>query len=586
MTIFSIFTIFGGLAFFIYGMTQMSSSLEKIAGGKMEVILNKMTSNRFMGLLTGALITIAIQSSSAVTVMLVGLVNSGIMDISNTVGVIMGSNIGTTVTAWIMSMVGISSKNVFVQMLKPENFSPVLALIGIIMMMVCKSKRKKDIGNGLVGFAILMYGMQLMSNSVSPLSESPKFQALLTTFNNPFLGILTGLIVTAVIQSSAASIGMLQAISMTGSLTWSMAIPIIMGQNIGTCATALISSIGTNRHAKRVAVIHILFNVIGTAIFMVAYFIIKETVDLAFLDENITPVGIAMFHSIFNICTTVMLLPFTNQLVKIAKKLIKTEDRNVSFLDDRLLNTPAVAVAECFKQSVEMSKVALNCITGSFDLIFSYDTEKAAQVEAMEQEVDVFQDSISSFLIKVSSQNLSESDSRLVSLMLHATGDWERISDHAMNILTAGESIKNDKLALSDDAKREMKVMISALKEILSITEEAYEAKDTDAATKVEPLEQVVDGLIDTMKRNHVVRLKKGICTIQNGIILSNIMTDCERVSDHCSNIAVALIELTKGSFDTHEYLYRVKNLDNDKFQEMYDEYGKKYHISAFGSGN
>jgi phosphate:Na+ symporter len=580
MTIFSIFTIFGGLAFFIYGMTQLSSSLEKIAGGKMEVILNKMTSNRFMGLITGALITIAIQSSSAVTVMLVGLVNSGIMDISNTVGVIMGSNIGTTVTAWLMSTVGISSKNVFVQMLKPENFSPVLALIGIIMMMVCKKKRNRDIGNGLVAFAILMYGMQLMSNSVSPLSKSEKFISLLTTFNNPFLGILTGLLVTAVIQSSAASIGMLQAISMTGGLTWSMAIPIIMGQNIGTCATALISSIGTNRHAKRVAVIHILFNVIGTAVFMVVYFIVKATVDLAFLHETISPVGIALFHSIFNICTTALLLPFSNQLVKIAKKLIKTEDRDVAFLDDRLLNTPAVAVGECFKQSVEMSKVALNCITSSFDLIFSYDTEKAAQVEAMEQEVDVYQDRISSFLIKVSSQNLSEADSRLVSLMLHSTGDWERISDHAMNILTAGESIKNDKLALSEEARKEMKIMLSALKEILNITEDSFANKDTEGAARVEPLEQVIDGLIETMKRNHVIRLKKGICTIQNGIILSNIMTDCERVSDHCSNIAVALIELTKGSFDTHQYLYRVKNLDNDKFQEMYDEFDKEYHIN------
>ncbi|MGN0708894.1 MAG: Na/Pi cotransporter family protein, partial [Anaerovoracaceae bacterium] len=482
--------------------------------------------------------------------------------------------------AWLMSTVGISSKNVFVQMLKPENFSPVLALIGIIMMMVCKKKRNRDIGNGLVAFAILMYGMQLMSNSVSPLSKSEKFISLLTTFNNPFLGILTGLLVTAVIQSSAASIGMLQAISMTGGLTWSMAIPIIMGQNIGTCATALISSIGTNRHAKRVAVIHILFNVIGTAVFMVVYFIVKATVDLAFLHETISPVGIALFHSIFNICTTALLLPFSNQLVKIAKKLIKTEDRDVAFLDDRLLNTPAVAVGECFKQSVEMSKVALNCITSSFDLIFSYDTEKAAQVEAMEQEVDVYQDRISSFLIKVSSQNLSEADSRLVSLMLHSTGDWERISDHAMNILTAGESIKNDKLALSEEARKEMKIMLSALKEILNITEDSFANKDTEGAARVEPLEQVIDGLIETMKRNHVIRLKKGICTIQNGIILSNIMTDCERVSDHCSNIAVALIELTKGSFDTHQYLYRVKNLDNDKFQEMYDEFDKKYHIN------
>ena len=441
MDIFSFFTLFGGLAFFLYGMTIMSSSLEKVAGGKMEVILNKMTSNKYMGLLLGAVITIAIQSSSAVTVMLVGLVNSGIMDISNTIGVIMGSNIGTTVTAWIMSMIGISSSNIFVRMLKPESFSPIMALVGIIMVMTGKTNKKRDIGTILIGFAILMYGMKFMSDSVSPLADDPRFETMMAHFTNPLLGILVGLGVTAVIQSSAASVGMLQALAMTGQITWGMAIPIIMGQNIGTCATALISSIGVNRNAKRVTVLHILFNVIGTVLFMAAYFIGYGFLNRVLLDKTINPVEIALFHSIFNITTTVILLPFTGKLVAISKRVIKTEDRSVAFLDERLLNTPTVAVAECNRQSDEMGRMALNSLHMALELLSAWDEQKAQTVRDLEREVDEYEDHIGTFLVKVSALDLTEADSAEVSKMLHSITEFERISDHALNIVETAVEI-------------------------------------------------------------------------------------------------------------------------------------------------
>lgn len=580
MDIFSFITLFGGLALFLFGMNQMSASLEKLAGGKMEAILNRMTSNRFKGLLLGCGITIAIQSSSAVTVMLVGLVNSGIMDLSNTVGVIMGSNIGTTVTAWIMSMIGISSDNFFIKMLKPESFSPIMALVGVIMMMTCKTSKKRDIGNIMVGFAILMYGMQFMSNSVSPLADSPKFESILTAFNNPLLGVLTGLVVTAVIQSSAASIGMLQALSMTGGITCGMAIPIVMGQNIGTCATALISSIGVNKNAKRVAVIHILFNVIGTAVFMAVFYGLHAFIDFKFINDTISPVGIALFHTIFNVCTTALLLPFTQVLVRIAVKTIHTEpEREVAFLDERLLKTPTIAIRECNNQAVEMAHIAKNSMLKSMDILFSYSEEDSEAVHQMEGDVDIFEDHLGSYLVKLSANELSDHDTRQISKMLHTIGNFERISDHAVNVLSASKEIQEKSVELSDTAHAELNVVAAALKEILDITIRAYDTDDIEMASRVEPLEQVIDGLTEAVKLNHINRLQKGECTIQNGFVLSDILTNYERVSDHCSNIAVAIIELAHDSFETHEYLNQLKSADDPEFKRLFEEYKNKYSI-------
>lgn len=583
MSIFSFITLFGGLALFLFGMNQMSSSLEKLAGGKMEAVLNKMTANRFAGLALGAAITVAIQSSSAVTVMLVGLVNSGIMDIGNTVGVIMGSNIGTTVTAWIMSLIGVSSSNVFVRMLKPESFSPILALIGVIMMMTCKSSKKKDIGSIMVGFAILMYGMTFMSDSVSPLADSPKFESILTAFRNPFIGILVGLMVTAVIQSSAASVGMLQALALTGGITWDMAIPIIMGQNIGTCATALISSIGVNRNAKRVAAIHISFNVIGTIIFMVVYFIVNATVNLPFLDHAISPVGIAMFHSIFNICTTAMLLPFTNQLVKLAKKIVKTEpEKQVAFLDERLLKTPSVAIAECSKQENEMADLSRNSLVEAMNLLLQFDEKGAEHVHALESEVDVFEDHIGSYLVKVSGNELSDHDGKEVSLMLHTISNFERISDHALNVMQTAQELHDKRLRFSDMAYEELDILISAMTKILDVTCKAFTESDYELAKQIEPLEEVIDGMTERIKSNHTERLKSGICTIQNGFILNDLLNDLERASDHCSNIGVAMIELHQYSFDTHEYLEETKDMSNPEFRGFYEMFKDEYYIKKY----
>lgn len=579
MDIFSFFTLFGGLAFFLYGMTIMSSSLEKVAGGKMEIILNKMTSNKYMGLLLGAVITIAIQSSSAVTVMLVGLVNSGIMDISNTIGVIMGSNIGTTVTAWIMSMIGISSSNVFVRMLKPESFSPIMALIGIIMVMMGKTNKKRDIGTILIGFAILMYGMKFMSDSVAPLADDPRFETMMGHFTNPLLGILVGLGVTAVIQSSAASVGMLQALAMTGQITWGMAIPIVMGQNIGTCATALISSIGVNRNAKRVTVLHILFNVIGTVLFMVAYFIGYGFLNRVLLDKAINPVEIALFHSIFNITTTVILLPFTNKLVAISKRVIKTEDRSVAFLDERLLNTPTVAVAECNRQTDEMGRMALNSLHMALELLANWDEQKAQKVRDLEREVDEYEDHIGTFLVKVSALELTDTDSAEVSKMLHSITEFERISDHALNIVETAVEIHEKDVRFSEEGDTEVRILVRALKEISNISFQAYFDSDVEGAKAVEPLEEVIDKLTEKIKVHHVDRLQRGICTIANGFVLTDLMNDVERVSDHCSNLALGVIELADDAFDVHEYQEENLNMSNPEFRAKYQEYKEKYEL-------
>ena len=581
MDIFSFITLFGGLALFLYGMNLMSQGLEKLAGGKLEAILRKLTSNPLKSLLLGVGITAVIQSSSAVTVMLVGLVNSGIMQLSSTAGVIMGSNIGTTVTAWILSLIGIESDNVWVKLLKPDSFSPILALIGVILMMSAKTSKKKDIGSIMIGFAILMYGMDFMSDSVSPLKDMPEFTSMLTAFTNPLLGILTGLVLTAIIQSSSASVGILQALSLTGSISYGMAIPIIMGQNIGTCVTALISSIGVNRNAKRVSVIHISFNIIGTLIFMIVYMIALYGFDLAIKDEPISPVGIAVVHSIFNISTTLILLPFSKVLVKIAEGTIKNEPEDeIVFLDERLLNTPSIAVQECSQITNEMGHVSRKSMLEAMSLLFNYDEKKAEGVKALEGEGDIYEDRIGAFLVKLSGSDLSDADSRQVSRMLHTIGDFERISDHAVNIMEAAKELNDKDLELSESGRHELKVATAAIEEIISLAIEAFEKNDLQVAYRVEPLEEVIDTFVEEIKRNHINRLQSGECTIQQGFVLSDILTNYERVSDHCSNIGVAVIESASGdSFDAHEYLDKLKTMEDEAFKKMFKEYRKKYAI-------
>ena len=578
MTIFSLFTLLGGLAFFIYGMNQMSHSLEMIAGERMEAIINKLTSNRLIGLLLGCAITVAIQSSSAVTVMLVGLVNSGLMSLSNTVGVIMGSNIGTTITAWIMSLIGVSSENIFVQLLKPESFAPLLAFIGIALIMIAKLPKKKEIGNAFVGFAVLMFGMMLMSNSVAPLADSPAFNKLLVAFQNPVLGILTGLIVTAIIQSSAASIGMLQALSMTGGITYGIAIPIIMGQNIGTCATAVLSSIGVNRNAKRVAVIHLSFNLIGTAVFMVVFYALHSFLDFPFVDHKVNPVGIALCHSIFNIATTVLIFPFSNLLVKIAESVIKDDLKpQIAFLDERLLNTPTIAVSKCeafAKDMAEMSKKSVDLAVKNY---FDYDEKIESEIQELEGHIDTFEDHLGTYLIKLSGNQNTQKDKMRIAKMLHSIGNWERISDYSLDLARSSKEIKDKKLEVSKQAKIELQTLSKAVTKIISITTQAFVESDIELAKKVEPLEQVIDLLVAKCRESHISRLQEGVCTLERGFVLADTLNSYERISDHCSNIAIAVLEVGEETFSPHDYMRQVKSGNDPYFQKMFYEYQTCY---------
>ncbi len=581
MDLFSVITLLGGLAFFLYGMHVMSTGLEKMAGGKLERILKRMTSNPFKSLLLGAGITIAIQSSSAMTVMLVGLVNSGIMQLEQTVGVIMGSNIGTTLTAWILSLAGIESENIWIKLLKPENFAPIVALIGIILLMAAKEKKKKDIGVICIGFSVLMYGMELMSAAVSPIAEIPEFQHLLTAFKNPLLGVLVGAVFTGVIQSSAASVGILQALSMTGGITCSMAFPIIMGQNIGTCVTALLSSFGTNKNAKRVVAIHMSFNIIGTVLCLSVFYGLNALFRFSFMDSVINPLGIAAAHSVFNIVTTAILLPFSRMLVKLANAVIRdnSESESYTFLDERLLNTPSFAISECNNMTVKMAELARNTIFQSIKLTADYQEKDAETILKNEDKLDLFEDKLGTYLVKLSSKALSDADSKQVSKMLHTIGDFERLGDHAVNILNVAQEIHEKKMSFSDEAEKELRQLIPALKEILEITMTAFESDDVALATRVEPLEQVIDYLIAEIKRNHIERLQTGKCTIEMGFVLSDMLTNFERVSDHCSNIAVAMIEVDRNSFGTHEYLSGVKSMNDEQFNTCFSAYCEKYGV-------
>ncbi len=579
MDIFSIVTLCGGLAFFLYGMNEMSAGLKKLSGGKLEQILRKMTSTPIKGLILGAGITIAIQSSSAMTVMLVGLVNSGILHLSQTVGVIMGSNIGTTLTAWILSLSGIESDNLLLKFLKPSNFAPIFALIGILLIMVAKRNKNKDIGNIMVGFAILMFGMNLMSGAVEPLADMPEFQSILTAFKNPIIGVLVGAVFTGIIQSSAASVGILQALSLTGGITFGMAIPIIMGQNIGTCVTAVISSIGVNKNAKRVSVIHMSFNLIGTAVCMILFYGIGAFLNMPFMESAVSPFGIAISHSIFNVFTTVILLPFSKHLVKIAEKVIpnKQEQETYALIDERLFNTPAIAVYESNNVTVDMCKLAHKSIEMGLDIINKFNPQTAAKILELEDEIDKYEDKLGTSMVKLSSKELSDADSRQVSKILHTIGEFERLSDHAVNLVGVAEEMHDKNIRFSEAAKGELAVATAAITEILNMTTRAFETNDVALASKVEPLEQVIDDIIAEIKMRHINRLQTGECTIELGFVLSDLLNNFERVSDHCSNIAVAMIEVQHDSFKTHEYLHEVKSSNDRAFNEDFEFFSKKY---------
>lgn len=583
MGLFDLVKLFGGLAFFLYGMHVMSSGLEKMAGGKLEKTLRVMTSTTIRSLALGAGITIAIQSSSAMTVMLVGLVNSGIMQLSQTVGVIMGSNIGTTLTAWILSLSGIDSDVILLQLLKPKNFAPIFALVGIIMIMASKNMRKKDIGAILVGFAVLMSGMEAMSSAVSPLAESESFASILTAFKNPIIGVLVGTVFTGIIQSSAASVGILQALALTGSITFGMAIPIIMGQNIGTCVTSLISSIGVSKNAKRVAVVHISFNVIGTAVCLTLFMIAQSVFGLDILESPIGVVGIAACHSIFNVFTTLILIPFSKQLVKIAEMVIKSADdtppAHVPLLDERLLNTPGFAVSECGNLAKDMAKIAVENVYASLSLFDKYDDRISEKVLQNEEILDMYEDKLGTYLVRLSSKDPSEANSREISKLLHTIGNFERLGDHAVNLLKAAGEKNGKKINFSAEATAELKVITAALSEILHITLDAFINDSIEEAMNVEPLEQVIDKLVSEIKNNHINRLQRGDCTIELGFVLSDILTNYERISDHCSNIAVAMIEVAQNSFDTHEYLNTVKNMGDENFKRKFAAFSSKYAL-------
>lgn len=582
MDIFSIISLCGGLAFFLYGMHVMSNGLEKMAGGRLEQILKKMTSNPLKGFFLGAGITIAIQSSSAMTVMLVGLVNSGIMELSQTVGVIMGSNVGTTLTAWVLSLAGIESDTFILKLLKPTSFAPIFAFVGILLVMIAKDNKKKDMGSVLLGFSVLMFGMSLMSDSVSPLADIPEFTQILTLFKNPFLGVLVGAAFTGIIQSSAASVGILQALSLTGGISYAVALPIIMGQNIGTCVTALLSSIGTNKNAKRVAAIHFYFNIIGTTAGLIILYIIRGVFGATVLDMTVGPVGVALLHSIFNIFSTAILLPFGKFLVKLATLTVKDGKNGTNdyeFLDERLLNTPFTAIAKCESSAIDMSKLAHNTLTLAINTLDDYNDLSKLIIDENEDTIDMYEDKLGSYLVKISAKDLTDVESKRIAMILHSLGDFERIGDHATNILDASKELFEKKIEFSEEAKKDLMVMADAVTEISFMTVRAFENKDFELAKKVEPMEQVIDDLKEQVLDRHIQRLQQGKCTIELGFVLSDLVTNLERVSDHCSNISGRVVKFTSENFELHGYVHDMKKKEFDKYNELYHDYSTKYTL-------
>ncbi len=587
MDFFSILTLIGGLSLFLYGMNEMGDGLKKLSGGKLESILSKLTSTRLKAFFLGFAVTAVIQSSSATTVMLVGFVNSGIMSLGQTLSIIMGANIGTTVTSWLLSLTGISGDNFFIQIVKPASFTPILAAIGIIMTMVGKTDKKKDIGKILLGFAVLMFGMETMSGSMSGLKESPAFARTMVMFENPVLGILAGTILTAIIQSSSASVGILQAIALTGTIPTSTAIPIILGQNIGTTITPILSSINGNTDSKRVAMACLYIKMLGVIIVGVAFYILATLIDMPFMYSNATPLSIAIIHTLFNIISTIILMPFCKLIERLTvltvkgkkNKNKKSQQTTFRTLDPRFLSVPSFAVETCRQTVSEMVAISKRTLLDSISLIDKYDENLVESIVKNEVEVDEYEDAISSYLLQISEQDLSQKDSREVSQLLHVVGDVERIADHAVNIMDAAKEINKKNISFSPEAQREISVMANAVREILSLATEALVNEDLNVAKKVEPLEQIIDKLNHKIKRNHVERLRIGSCTIELGFVLSDILANFERVSDHCSNIAVCLLEIENNSLQTHEYLHNVKETGANEFFEFYDMYKQRYSL-------
>ncbi len=564
MDIFGVFTGIGGLALFLYGMGVMGDSLSKLSGGKMEALLERLTSTKLRAVLLGALVTAVIQSSSATTVMVVGFVNSGIMQLGQAVGIIMGANVGTTITSWLLSLTGISGGSFLIQLLKPSSFSPVLAAIGVILTMTAgKNDKKRDIGTILLGFAILMFGMETMSGAVSPLADNKAFTGLLTMFSNPILGMIAGTLLTAIIQSSSASVGILQALCLTGAVSYGAALPIIMGQNIGTCVTAILSSVGANRGARRASMIHLYFNLIGTILFMVVFYGINLVSPFAFLNDSASAFGIAVIHSLFNIGCAIVMFPFADGLVRLS--ILTVPDRpektqtnlptELAALDERFLQKPGFAMELCRTAAVSMANQTRACIFLALDLLNEYNEAVAKEVAEKEQLIDTYEDVLGTYLVKLSGTNLSRTDSHTLSILLHCTSDLERISDHAVNLMESATQMRKRKQEFSKKAKKELSILLTAVKEIVDKTVDIFETRDIEAAKEIEPLEEVIDGLNLALRQNHIRRLRNGKCTIELGIMLEDMITDLERISDHCSNIAVCLIQVNEDGFDTHGYI-------------------------------
>ena len=588
MDIFGILNLWGGLALFLYGMSAMGDGLVQLSGGRLEKILEKLTQKKIMAVLLGLLVTAVIQSSSATTVMVVGFVNSGIMNLSQAVGIIMGANIGTTVTSWLLSLTGIQGSNLFLKLLKPSSFSPVLAAIGVILTMTAKEDdRKKNIGTIFVGFAILMFGMEAMSSSVSPLAKNEKFTGVLTAFSNPILGMLAGAALTAIIQSSSASVGILQALCMTGAVSFGTAIPIIMGQNIGTCVTALLSGVGASKNARRASLIHLYFNLIGTLLFLVVFYTLNSFLHFSFLLTPASAADIAVIHSLFNIGCTIVLFPFSNVLVKLAQLTIPdgkeaaqdTRPAALQALDERFLDRPGFAMNLCKEAVDHMADLARNSFQLAMGLLDNFSEKDLQRVIAMEQESDSYEDTLGTYLVKLSGKDLSKADSRTLSILLHCINDFERISDHAINVAESAQELRDKGLALSEDSRKELAVYGKAVSDILDLTVSVFAADDTDRARSVEPLEEVIDTLSIEMRQRHIIRLRKGACSLEAGLILEDLLTGYERVSDHCSNVAVCLIEVHANEYDTHEYLNLTTKGSDPWFRQEYDKKLKEYPL-------
>lgn len=588
MSFFDLLSMIGGLALFLYGMHLLGEGLEKVSGGRLEKVLENLTSSRWKAVLLGAGVTAIIQSSSATTVMVVGFVNSGIMKLSQAIGIIMGANIGTTATSWILSLTGIEGDSFLIQMLKPTSFSPVVAMLGIIFIMFLKDDKKKDIGSIMVGFAILMFGMEMMSDAMSPLSNMPGFRQLFIMFENPILGLILGAVLTAVIQSSSASIGILQALCETGGVSFAAAIPIIMGQNIGTCITAVMSGIGASRNAKRAAIIHLLFNLCGTTVFMIAFYSLNAIVGFTFMGEAVNKADIALVHSLFNIGATLLLLPFANVLEKLSMMVIKVDEEEIAQakrqeefirMDDRFLSTPSFALEQANTYVVKMAELTRQALQEAVGLLFSYDKNLAKDVEEKENLVDHYDDEITGYLVKLSSRNLTQRDSKRLTMLLHSIGDFERISDHAMNLADAAKQMNKKDQSFSKKAENELQIFSKAITDIVDMSVQVFSKEDAVLAKQIEPFEEAIDVLQKEMKKRHTKRLRKEKCTVEMGFALSDVTSNCERIADHCSNIAISIMQLGEDETQAHEYIDTLVKTQGSEFDVYYHNYLAKYEL-------